>query len=167
MSDHEQLWEEIRGLDKKVSDQQERFYTWADAQDGKRAEFEDKIIDKLDGIKQALSQKTEMDSAMISQLSELRKRVEAEETGRKACDQIIYETSFAVKQMVDRLQRHDLCKMSSDIDASHEKLRDHEARLRPLEKREGKLARNILEKLALTLVGGGAGYVISLILKGK
>ena len=167
MSDHEQLWEEIRGLDKKVSDQQERFYTWADAQDGKRAEFEDKIIDKLDGIKQALAQKTEMDSAMISQLSELRKRVEAEETGRKACDQIIYETSFAVKQIVDRLQRHDLSKMSSDIDASHEKLRDHEDRLRPLEKREGKLARNILEKLALTLVGGGAGYVISLLLKGN
>lgn len=165
MSDHEQLWEEIRTLDKKIGDQQERFFQWADAQDGKRGEFEDRILDKLDGIREALSQKTEMDSAMISQLSELRKRVESEEVSRKSCDQIIYETSFAVKQMVDRLQRHDLSKMSNDIDASHEKLRDHEDRLRPLEKREGKLARSILEKLALTLVGGGAGYVISLITK--
>lgn len=165
MSDHEQLWEEIRGLDKKISDQQERFYTWADAQDGKRAEFEDKILDKLDGIRSALAQKTEMDSAMISQLSELRKRVESEEVSRKSCDQIIYETSFAVKQIVDRLQRHDLAKMENDLNASHEKIRDHEDRLRPLEKREGKLARSILEKLALTLVGGGAGYVISLITK--
>jgi hypothetical protein len=106
-----------------------------------------------------------MDSAMISQLSELRKRVEAEEIGRKACDQIIYETSFQVKSLVERLARHDLSKMESDITAAHDRVRDHEARIRPLEKKEGKMARSILEKLALTLVGGGAGYVISLITK--
>lgn len=161
MDQYEQLWEEMGRLGKKVEDQTAKWFEWAEVQDVKRGDFEDKILSKLDGLKDALSQKTEMDSAMISQLSELRKRVDTEEQKRGQCDQVIYETSFQVKALVDRLKRHDLSKMEADINTAHDKYRDHEERLRPLEKREGKLARSILEKMALALIAAGAGYFIS------
>lgn len=161
MDQYDQLWEEMNRLGKKVEDQTTKWFEWAEVQDVKRSDFEDKILAKLDGLKDALSQKTEMDSAMISQLSELRKRVDTEEQKRSQCDQVIYETSFQVKALVDRLQRHDLSKMENDLNAAHEKARDHEERLRPLEKREGKTARAILEKLVFALVAAGAGYFVS------
>jgi chromosome segregation ATPase len=167
MSDHhEQLREDTRNLEKKFDAQSERWFEWADSQDSKRAEFEDKILGKIDSLKDSISQKTEMDSAMIAQLSSLAKRVDVEETKREGCDQVIYETSFQVKSLVERLARHDLGKMESDITAAHDRVRDHEERIRPLEKKEGKLARAVLERLALTAAGGVAGYVVTRLVGG-
>jgi chromosome segregation ATPase len=158
--------ESTHDLDRKIEELQDRFFAWADSQDGKRAEFEDKIAIKIDSLRDVISQKTEMDSAMIAQLSSLAKRIDNEETKREGCDQIIYETSFQVKSLVERLARHDLGKMETDITAAHDRVRDHEDRLRPLEKREGKLAKSILEKLTLTMAGGAAGFIVTKLLGG-
>jgi len=137
------------------------FENWADTQDQKMNNFIDKIYDKLDKINDTMTRKTEMDSAIISQLQGMLKRIEKVEDIKDGHDKYITQLNVKVDHLINIMSKHSIDKMNQDIGEAHTRLRDHEDRIRPLELARGKQAIKILWYILTLLAGSAVGILVT------
>ncbi len=158
---NKEIEKDINNIQKYTEGIHNRFEDWADVQDTKFDKFSEKIGNKIDKIIETVNRKSEMDSALIAQIQNLSKRVDTVEVAKVGYDKYIAELNVKVDHLINIMTKHSLDKMDNDIGSAHDKIRDHEDRIRPLEKKAGKQAIKLLWYIFTLIAGGLTGLLLA------
>ncbi len=158
--------EDIKEVDDRIDGIFVKLEEWSDIQDQKRAAYENHITEKIESIQGAINQKVEMDAVILSKYRDIKLQVDKMEVSKEADGKTLAVVAVQVGQMLEKLSKYDIGKMSTDIDAAHTRISkvetNHEPRIRNLETRGGKWAAKILYALGLTGAGSILGWFLSL-----
>lgn len=172
--------EELSDMKKQVDQIQNKFHDWTAQQNVRFREFEDKILQKIDIIKDLVAEKVDMDSAIISQISAIRDRVISLEAVTSTHVRLLVAYEIKIDEIRSILKETSISKLSSSIEVVNLKFsdhcveaaekmeaingilkKDHEPRIRGLEEKGGKIALNILTAVVISLICGALGFWVS------
>lgn len=108
----EELQEKFKTRGEALDKVNERWFEWAELQENNRRNFESSIFEKIEvrlgSLEKAIVQKTEMDSAILSKLSDLAKDIDEQKVIARLHGDVITKLTVEMDVVKRNLEKHPL-----------------------------------------------------------